>query len=49
MRVVPFPPMKRPLVAILRGVKPDEAGDIVSALIEAELLDARTEQGRNAA
>ena len=24
MSVVPFPPMKRPLVAILRGVKPDE-------------------------
>ncbi|MBR0693106.1 2-dehydro-3-deoxy-6-phosphogalactonate aldolase [Bradyrhizobium lablabi] len=31
---VPFPPMKRPLVAILRGVKPEEAGGIVSALIE---------------
>ena len=29
-----FPPMKRPLVAILRGVKPDEAEDIVSALID---------------
>src|SRR3954470_3745528 len=34
MSVVPFPPMKRPLVAILRGVKPDEAEDIVSALID---------------
>ena len=32
---VPFPPMKRPLVAILRGVKPDEVDGIVSALIEA--------------
>lgn len=32
---IPFPPMKRPLVAILRGVKPDEVLDIVSALIEA--------------
>ena len=35
MSVVPFPPMKRPLVAILRGVRPEEAGDIVSVLIEA--------------
>ena len=34
MSVVPFPPMKRPLVAILRGVKPEEAGDIVGVLIE---------------
>ena len=34
MSVVPFPPMKRPLVAILRGVRPEEAGDIVSVLIE---------------
>ncbi|KWV54316.1 2-dehydro-3-deoxy-6-phosphogalactonate aldolase [Bradyrhizobium macuxiense] len=32
---IPFPPMKSPLVAILRGVKPDEADAIVSALIEA--------------
>lgn len=32
---VPFPPMKRPLVAILRGVKPEETEAIVSALIEA--------------
>ncbi|VIO74968.1 2-dehydro-3-deoxy-6-phosphogalactonate aldolase [Bradyrhizobium ivorense] len=32
---IPFPPMQRPLVAILRGVKPDEAAGIVSALIEA--------------
>jgi 2-dehydro-3-deoxyphosphogalactonate aldolase len=34
MNVVPFPPMKRPLVAILRGVKPAEAEGIVSVLIE---------------
>jgi 2-dehydro-3-deoxyphosphogalactonate aldolase len=34
MSVVPFPPMKRPLVAILRGVRPDEAADIVSVLID---------------
>ncbi len=32
---VPFPPMKRPLVAILRGVKPEEAEAILSVLIEA--------------
>src|SRR5947208_88531 len=34
MSVVPFPPMKRPLVAILRSVRPEEAEDIVSALID---------------
>ncbi|MCA6121684.1 2-dehydro-3-deoxy-6-phosphogalactonate aldolase [Bradyrhizobium sp. WSM 1704] len=32
---IPFPPMKRPLVAILRGVGPDETDGIVGALIEA--------------
>ena len=32
---VPFPPMKRPLVAILRGVKPEETEAIVGVLIEA--------------
>jgi 2-dehydro-3-deoxyphosphogalactonate aldolase len=32
---IPFPPMKRPLVAILRGVKPEETDGIVSVLIEA--------------
>lgn len=32
---VPFPPMKRPLVAILRGVKPEEIKAIVDVLIEA--------------
>jgi 2-dehydro-3-deoxyphosphogalactonate aldolase len=37
MSHVPFPPMKRPLIAILRGVKPEEAEGIVTALIEAGL------------
>ncbi|MGL4290641.1 MAG: 2-dehydro-3-deoxy-6-phosphogalactonate aldolase [Phreatobacter sp.] len=32
---LPFPPMKRPLVAILRGIRPDETEAIVAALIEA--------------
>lgn len=32
---VPFPPMQRPLVAILRGIKPDETEAIVRVLIEA--------------
>ena len=32
---VPFPPMKRPLVAILRGVKPEETEAIVGVLIDA--------------
>lgn len=34
---IPFPPIKRPLVAILRGIKPDEALSIVSALLEADM------------
>lgn len=34
MSVIPFPPMKRPLVAILRGVKPEEADGIVDVLID---------------
>ncbi len=34
MNPVSFPPMKRPLVAILRGVKPDEVAGIVDVLIE---------------
>ena len=37
MSVVPFPPMKRPLVAILRGVKPEETADIVGVLIESDM------------
>ncbi|WP_316394255.1 2-dehydro-3-deoxy-6-phosphogalactonate aldolase [Bradyrhizobium sp. 33ap4] len=32
---IPFPPMNRPLVAILRGVKPDEVLGIVGALLDA--------------
>jgi 2-dehydro-3-deoxyphosphogalactonate aldolase len=34
MSPVPFPAMKRPLVAILRGLKPDEAEGVVGVLIE---------------
>ena len=34
MSDVSFPPMKRPLVAILRGVKPEETADIVDVLVE---------------
>jgi 2-dehydro-3-deoxyphosphogalactonate aldolase len=34
MSHVPFPAMKRPLVAILRGIRPDEAPAIVGQLIE---------------
>jgi 2-dehydro-3-deoxyphosphogalactonate aldolase len=34
---VPFPPMKRPLVAILRGVKPEEAEAIAGVLVEAAM------------
>jgi len=32
---VPWPELKRPLIAILRGIRPDEAEAIVAALIEA--------------
>ncbi|MET0678208.1 MAG: 2-dehydro-3-deoxy-6-phosphogalactonate aldolase [Bradyrhizobium sp.] len=35
MNSIPFPPMQRPLVAILRGIKPEETADIVGALIDA--------------
>jgi 2-dehydro-3-deoxyphosphogalactonate aldolase len=35
MSRIPFPPMKRPLIAILRGLKPGEAEGVVGALIEA--------------
>src|SRR6266545_82104 len=34
MSIVPFPPMKRPLVAILRGVKPEETEAVVGVLID---------------
>ncbi len=32
---VPWPVLKRSLVAILRGIKPDETADTISALVEA--------------
>lgn len=35
MTRIPFPPMKRGLVAILRGIKPEETEAIVDGLIEA--------------
>jgi 2-dehydro-3-deoxyphosphogalactonate aldolase len=35
MTRVPFPPMQRPLVAILRGLKPEETQAVVGGLIEA--------------
>ena len=34
MTRVPFPPMQRPLVAILRGLKPEETEAVVGGLIE---------------
>ena len=34
MNTVPFPAMKRPLIAILRGLKPEEAEGVVGVLIE---------------
>ena len=34
MNHVPFPAMKRPLIAILRGLKPEEADGVVGALLE---------------
>ncbi|MDB5555389.1 MAG: aldolase family protein [Rhizobium sp.] len=37
MSRIPFPPMKYPLVAILRGLKPEETKGIVGALLEAGL------------
>ncbi|MBW9063906.1 2-dehydro-3-deoxy-6-phosphogalactonate aldolase [Rhizobium herbae] len=35
MHRIPFPPMKYPLIAILRGLKPEETEGVVGALIEA--------------
>ncbi len=35
MSRIPFPTMKYPLIAILRGLKPTETEDVVGALIEA--------------
>ncbi|UVC09469.1 2-dehydro-3-deoxy-6-phosphogalactonate aldolase [Rhizobium sp. TH2] len=37
MSRIPFPPMKYPLVAILRGLKPEETPAIIEALLEAGL------------
>ena len=37
MTRIPFPEMKYPLIAILRGLKPEEAEAVVGALIEAGL------------
>lgn len=34
---IPFPPMKYPLIAILRGIKPEETQSILEALIETGL------------
>ena len=34
MNRIPFPDMKRPLIAILRGIRPDEIESVVGALIE---------------
>ena len=34
MSLIPFRTMKRPLIAILRGLKPEEAEGVVSVLIE---------------
>lgn len=34
---IPFPSMKRPLIAILRGIKPEETADIIGVLVEAGL------------
>jgi 2-dehydro-3-deoxyphosphogalactonate aldolase len=35
MTHIPFPPMKRPLIAILRGIKPEETEAVVGVLLEA--------------
>lgn len=37
MTRIPFPAMSRPLIAILRGIRPDETPAVVGALIEAGL------------
>jgi len=34
MNTIPFPPMQRPLVAILRGIRPEDTADIVGVLID---------------
>ncbi|WP_028747749.1 2-dehydro-3-deoxy-6-phosphogalactonate aldolase [Rhizobium mesoamericanum] len=37
MNRIPFPPMKRQLIAILRGIKPEEIESVVGALIDSGL------------
>ncbi|WP_337266605.1 2-dehydro-3-deoxy-6-phosphogalactonate aldolase [Oryzifoliimicrobium ureilyticus] len=37
MNRIPFPPIARPLIAILRGIRPEEVEPIVGTLIEAGL------------
>src|SRR6478735_3153888 len=37
MNRIPFPTMKRPLIAILRGIKPEETPATITALLEAGL------------
>jgi 2-dehydro-3-deoxyphosphogalactonate aldolase len=37
MMRIPFPPVKRPLIAILRGLKPEETEAVIAQLIEAGL------------
>jgi 2-dehydro-3-deoxyphosphogalactonate aldolase len=37
MMRIPFPDMKRPLIAILRGIRPDETQGVVGALIDVGL------------
>ncbi|MGO8572723.1 2-dehydro-3-deoxy-6-phosphogalactonate aldolase, partial [Rhizobium ruizarguesonis] len=34
MNRIPFPDMKRPLLAILRGIRPDETESVVGAMIK---------------
>lgn len=34
MNRIPFPDMKHPLIAILRGIRPDETESVVGALID---------------
>ena len=44
MNLIPFPPMKRSLIAILRGLKPEEAEGVVSVLIEIDAVPVVPEQ-----
>jgi 2-dehydro-3-deoxyphosphogalactonate aldolase len=44
MKLVPFPAMKRPLIAILLGLRHEEADSIVSVLIESGMTATRSAQ-----